>query len=224
MIPADILARLPDQARSKLLLLDGLAADALDASDAAQGRLNNLGRQYPAVVDANPNVARLAAIVEVQTHRHQELFNLVNACQRWVRALPPQAELEVVAIDPPPQLDGETIESVEEAVTRIRAKLAELVVERLEVSRAPEPKSVIKQPLREQMRQLAAHAAPTLRLERGKAEAAIFRDQVPDVSIHEAYLVGPIAWLDPERMDEARLNVERESDRLRCHPLHTASR
>ena len=38
MIHPDILARLPEGApREKLLLLDGLAADALDASDSAQG-------------------------------------------------------------------------------------------------------------------------------------------------------------------------------------------
>jgi hypothetical protein len=43
MVPADILQRLPDgPPREKILLIDGLAADALDMADSAQGRLNNL--------------------------------------------------------------------------------------------------------------------------------------------------------------------------------------
>jgi hypothetical protein len=206
VIHPDILARLPEGApREKLLLLDGLAADALDAADSAQGRLNNLGRMHPGSGDANPNVVRLAAIVEVQSDRHQALSVLVANCQRWVRSVPPQVEIEIAAAPPPPSLlaEGEESRTPEECVTRIRAKLAELVPERLDVQRSPEPKPVLKARLRQQIAKLAAHAKPVLQLERGKADVAVFRDPVPDVMLHEAYVVGLMAWLDFERMDKA---------------------
>jgi hypothetical protein len=207
MIHPDILARLPEGApREKLLLLDGLAADALDAADSAQGRLNNLGRMHPGSGDANPNVVRLAAIVEVQSDRHQALSVLVANCQRWVRSVPPQVEIEIAAAPPPPSLLAEGEESLtpEECVTRIRAKLGGLVPERLDVQRAPEPKPVLKARLRQQIAKLAAHAKPVLQLERGAADVAVFRDPVPDVMLHEeAYVVGLMAWLAFERMDRA---------------------
>jgi hypothetical protein len=197
MIAPDVLARLPDQARSKLQLLDALATDAYDAADAAQGRLNAIARQ--------PNgddslVARYGAIVETQGRRHQELFGLVGACQRWVRSLPPEAEIEAVAVDPPPLADGEAPEA---AVMKIRAELAEAVGERFHLMRLPEPKAVLKARLREQVKRLRDHARPSLQLERGKAEVAVFRDPVGDITLHEAWVVGLIAWLDPERMDAA---------------------
>ena len=98
------------------------------------------------------------------------------------------------------------------------------MVERLEVSRAPEPKSVIKQPLREQMRQPGRarrpDAAPGARQGRGC--------DIPRSGPRRQHPRGvsrrPYRLAQPERMDEARLNVERESDQLRRHPLHTASR
>ena len=153
MIHPDILARLPEGApREKLLLLDGLAADALDAADSAQGRLNNLGRMHPGSGDANPNVVRLAAIVEVQSDRHQALSVLVANCQRWVRSVPPSVEIEIAAAPLAPSLlegDEESL-TPEECVTRIRSKLADLVPQRLDVQRAPEPKPVLKARLRQQ--------------------------------------------------------------------------
>ena len=95
VIHPDILARLPEGApREKLLLLDGLAADALDAADSAQGRLNNLGRMHPGSGDANPNVVRLAAIVAMQSDRHQAL----SSCS----ASPTPSSGGCAAFRPPP--------------------------------------------------------------------------------------------------------------------------
>ena len=167
--------------------------------------MNNLGRMHPGSGDANPNVVRLAAIVAMQSDRHQSLSILVDNCQRWVRSVPPNVEIEIAAAPLAPSLleDGEESLTPEECVTRIRSKLTGLVPERLDVQRAPEPKPILKERLRAQIAKLAAHAKPVLQLERGKADVAVFRDPVPDVMLHEAYVVGLMAWLDFERMDRA---------------------
>ena len=206
MIGPDVLQRLPEGApREKLLLLDGLSADALDMADGAQGRLNNLGRMHPAAGESNPNIARLGAIVAVQTDRHQALSILVANCQRWVRSVPAHLLIEIAPAPPAPSLleDGEESLTPEECVERIRAKLAALVPERLHVQQSPEPKEVLKARLRSQIAKLAAHAKPVLQLQRGAADVALFRDPVPDVILHEAWIVGLMAWLDFERMDRA---------------------
>ena len=206
MIGPDVLQRLPEGApREKILLLDGLAADALDAANSAQGRLNNLGRMHPAAGDLNPNIARLGVIVATQSDRHQALSILVGNCQRWVRSVPSHLLIEIAAAPAPPSLlaDGEQSLTPEECVERIRAKLAALVPERLHVQRAPEPREVLKARLRQQMAKLAAHAKPVLQLQRGAADVALFRDPVPDIILHEAWIVGLMAWLDFEAMDRA---------------------
>lgn len=203
MIPSDLLQRLPDAARAKLQLIADLAADAMADADAALTRLNDLARR-PGSSDDDPGVVRLSAKYEVQSHRHQQLFSLANAIERWLRSLPPAAELEIAAAPPPPSLmdEGEAV-SPEEMVMRIRAKLAELVIERATVLRTPEPKDVLRVRLRAQVARLRAHAKPVLDLERGKADLAVFRDPAADFGLREAYLVGMLAWLDPERMDRA---------------------
>ena len=160
MIASDILVRLPDQARAKLLLLDGLAADADDMARAAQGRLNNLGRQYPGAGDGNPNTVRLAAVVQTQAHRHRELFDLIGSCQRWLRGLPPDAPLDVVAVEPPGLREGE--QTIADAVVSVRSEIGELVVERLRVTQAPEPKADIKRAMRLQVARMAELGRPTL--------------------------------------------------------------
>jgi hypothetical protein len=89
MIPEDVLFRLPASAVEKLLLLDGLTADALDGSRAAQNRLNEIGRMARGgPVDDNPNVARLGAMVATMNDRHEALSGLCMAIIRWRRALP----------------------------------------------------------------------------------------------------------------------------------------
>ena len=62
MIPPDILAKLPDAARQKLLLLDGMSDEALDIAESAQGRLNDLARRYSGV-DTSANAARIGAVI-----------------------------------------------------------------------------------------------------------------------------------------------------------------
>jgi hypothetical protein len=201
-----LLDRLPEQARQKLLLIDSLASDADDLASVAQTRLSKLARLSG---DAdNPQVARLAAKAATQADRHRALFDLADNCQRWVRALPPQAELEPAAADPPPPLaDGETVEgsaraSPEEAVVRLRRELGELVVERMEVQNLPEPRGVIMAAFRAEVRRLAAEAARRLDLTRGRAKP-VFADPRADFGITAPFVAGLLSWLLPEAMDKA---------------------
>lgn len=203
MIHDDVLIRLPDQARAKLLLIDGLASDADDMARSAQIRLNNLGRQYPGVGAANPNVARLGAAVDQHAHRHRELSDLIGSCTRWVRGLPPDAPLDVVpAPAPTPFMEEGEMLTAEDAVVRISAKIGELVIERMHVTQAPEPKAEIKASLRVQMARLAEISRPTLKSERGRAEA-VFNDMRADFGISPGYVAGMFAWLFPDQMIEA---------------------
>jgi hypothetical protein len=203
MIPGDLLAKLPDAARTKLQLIADLAADALVDADAALTRLNAVARRQGSS-DDDPGVVRLSAKYEVQSHRHQQLFSLANAIERWLRSLPPHIELEIAAAPPPPSLSdpGEAV-TPEEMVMRIRAKLAELTVQRACVLRTPEPKEVLRVRLRAQVARLREHARPVLHIERGKPDLAVFRDPAADFGLREAYVVGMLAWFDPERMDAA---------------------
>jgi hypothetical protein len=205
IIHSDILERLPVQGRSKLQLIADLAADALADADAAQSRLNDLARRSrPDGVGEDPSVVRLAAKVEVQTDRHQALFGLFNACQRWLRSLPPAVELEVVAAPgPPPDIVGkDEMVTAEEAAMRLRSRLAQLTIERMEVANAPEPKADIKRAIRAQMANLAADSGPTLRAERGKVEA-VFLDHRADFGITPSWVAGVLCWLLPTEMAKA---------------------
>lgn len=202
MVHPDILVRLPDAARQKLLLLDGLSDEALDLAQSAQGRLNDLAarRGYP---EDNPTVARLGAVIATQDRRRQELFNLVNAVQTWVRALPPAeiAPLEIVAAPAPPSLlaDGDQSLTPEAAVMRIRSQLGDLTVERMAAASAPRPKDEIRAQAHAQMAKLAAAARPVLRLERGRAEV-VFGDPRGGFEVGAAWVAGLIALVYPGAM------------------------
>jgi hypothetical protein len=197
MIDSGLAQRLPEEARQKLLLIDGLASDADDLANVAQDRLNKIAR-FSGGAD-NPHAVRLAAKVAVQSDRHRALLDLVHAIERWLRAVPPQVEFEMVADALPSLGDGETFE---EAVVRVRAKIGEMTVARFHVTQTREPRAILKERLRDQVRRLAGDARPSLRLERGLTEA-VWVDQRADFGLREAYLVGMLAWLDPEKMDAA---------------------
>ena len=198
MIPGDLLAKLPDPARAKLQLIADLAADAMADADAALTRLNALARRHGSS-DDDPGVVRLSAKYEMQSHRHQQLFSLANAIERWLRSLPPAAELEIAAASgPPPSLieEGEMV-TAEEAAMRLRAKIGELTVERMRVSQAPEPKADIKRAMRAQVARAwprrQADAASRARQGRG----GVPRSCSADFGISPTYLVGHAGWFDP---------------------------
>jgi hypothetical protein len=137
MIAGDILQRLPDQARSKLVLLSELSDEALDPAQSGQQRLNDQARKYPGV-DAGPSAVRLGAAIADADHRREELHRLIGAVSQWVRSVPENPPLEPIAVDPPPLEASETVGA---AVMRIQGQIAELTAERFHVSRAPEPKA-----------------------------------------------------------------------------------
>jgi hypothetical protein len=209
LIHPEVLERLPEPARQKLLLIDGLSDEALDVGEAAQGRLNQLGRMHG--VGDNPTVARLAAVVEVQDHRRHELHSLVGACVRWVKALSPDTPLDVVPAPAPPPL-GDEVLSAEEAVMKVRSKIGALTIERTEVQRLPEPKAVIKAAFRAEVARLASNARPMLKLDRGAAKP-MFADPQADFGLSPGYAAGLLAWLFPDEVI-ARLDamVEAEID------------
>ena len=175
MIPGDLLAKLPDPARAKLQLIPDLAADAMADADAALTRLNALARRQGSS-DDDPSVVRLSAKHDVQSHRHQQLFSLANAIERWLRSLPPAAELEIVAASgPPPELsrrrDGDRRGSGDAAPRqdqRIdgRAHAAWRTRQSRGRHQGGDARSSAK---------LAADAKPSLRAERGRTEA-VFGD------------------------------------------------
>jgi hypothetical protein len=206
LIAADILARLPDQARQKLLLIDGLSDEALDIAQGAQARLNDLARRYPGA-EENPSVPRLGAVIADAEHRRSELFDLVTACQRWVKAVPEGVELDVVAAEPP---SGEGEAAPEEAVVRLRTKIGELAIERLRVQHLPEPKAIIKQAFRAEVARLAADARPWLNLERGRA-GPVFHDRQADFGLSPRFVAGLLCWLFPDAMSE-RLDAELDQE------------
>jgi hypothetical protein len=193
--PAANIARLPDPARRKLFLLDGLMADALDAARSAQNRLNEVGRRNGA---DDPNIERLSAIVRRESHRQSELADVTNRCVAWLRTLPETMAVEMAGIEPPKLAEGET---VEDTVLKLRARIGAATVEQHRVSLMPEPKADLKRQMRAHMAELVRHAAPTLRLERGKAQP-VFADQRRDFGLSETYLVGLMGWLIPEAMEK----------------------
>ena len=199
MIHPDILSRLPDPARQKLLLLDGLSDEALDLADAAQSRLNDLAarRGYPGGPEANPTVARLGAVVATQERRREELFGLVNGVVAWLRGVPPLIEIEIAAAPSPPSLaeEGESL-TPEEAVMKLRGKLTELTMERMATMNAPPPRDEIRRALNAQIAKLAAAAVPTLKLGRGRVEV-LFGDPRGGFEIGAAWVAGLLAWIYP---------------------------
>jgi hypothetical protein len=195
MIHPDVLARLPDASRQKLLLLDGMSDESLDIAQSAQGRLNDLARRYPGA-EANSTVARLGAVIADAEHRREDLFRLISACAQWVRSVPePALPLEAVTDPPPPLEHGET---PEDAVMKIRREIAELTVERLEVAQLPEPKPIIMAAFRAEVSRLATATRPRLDFTRGRARPVF---QAADF-ISPEFVFGALAWFDGARMLE----------------------
>jgi hypothetical protein len=200
MIHPEVLERLPEPARQKLLLIESLSDEALDLGSSAQTRLNDLARKYPSLSGDSPNVARLAAAAADADHRRAELHSLISSCVRWVKSLSPDAPLDVIPTPAPMAIaDGET-PTPEEIVTKIRSRIGELTIERLEVQKLPEPKSVLKQRLRAQVAKLAEQAKPVLQFDRNKADVAVFADPKADFGLSPGYLAGMLAWLDGDRL------------------------
>jgi hypothetical protein len=201
-IPDDALERLPDQARSKLLLLAGLRDDALDNSRSANARLQTLlsdiARRRGDQAD-DPNIVRLNGVIESQRDRHESLAGLVAGCVRWVRDLPDTATIEPVTIEPPKLEKGETPEG---KVMSIRAEIARLSVERLNVSQVPPPKGEMLKQVRPFVEQLAKRGAPRLRLERGKPFEAQWTDDKRDFGPSESFIAAMVAWVGGETMIE----------------------
>jgi hypothetical protein len=188
------LERLPPKSREKVMLLDGLGEDAMQASRGAQARLNEISRRAGPAGD--PNISRLSAISQRESERHQTLFGLVTQCLGWLRTLPSVATLEPVEIEPPKLTQGERFE---QAVGRVRNDIGLLTGELHRISHAPQPKAEIRKQVRPFVADLVQRAAPRLRMERGKPFDAIWSDHARDISISEGFVAGVVAWADPER-------------------------
>jgi hypothetical protein len=197
MVPADVIARLEGAARDKLLLIDGLASDALDASRSASSRLNEIGRRSGG---ADPNIPRLSGVVEAQSARHATLTDLINACVRFVRAVPEQMVFEPV--EPMKAPDGD----LASALMKVRGEIAKAAIEHSRVKAAPPPKAEIRQGLGAYVERLVKQGKPTLKVERGKPFDVRFEDKAKDFGVHEGYLSAVLAWFDPEGLT-ARLEA-----------------
>jgi hypothetical protein len=181
------LERLPPQARERLLLLDGVAQDALAASQGAQARLNEITRRAGGRgqdASADPNVPRLGRIVEGARQQYETLFSLAGAILSWLRTLPVGAALEAVAAEAPGRTEGE---SFEQAIGRTRNDLGLLAAERARVAAAPQPKAALKAQVRPFVADLIYRAEPRLRLERGKPFEAVFLDRQRDLGLSESF-------------------------------------
>ena len=190
------LERLPDAAKAKVMLLDGLGEDALQAAQGAQARLNGIARRPRGPAAGDPNIPRLTGIIERSNERHQTLFSLVGAIMQWLRSLPVGATLEAVEIEPPKLTEGE---SYEQAITRTRNDIGVLTVELQRVMSAPQPKSELKKGVRPLVENLLYHAQPRLMIERGKPLGVVFLDHHRDLGASESCIAGLVAWADPER-------------------------
>jgi hypothetical protein len=199
MIPEDVLSRLPASARAKLLLIDGLAADSLDAARSGQARLNDIARRRGGPVDGDPNVARLTALIPVQNERHETLASVAAACVRWCRGLADGVELEPIAHPSPDLAKGESIEA---KVIALRAKIAELTLDKLAAAQAPPPKADLRKQVRPFVDRLAKRATPRLILQRGRPFEAQWADDRRDFGLSESFVGGLAAWLDPERFTQ----------------------
>jgi len=191
------LERLPEAGKAKVLLLDGLGEDALQAAQGAQSRLNAIARRPGGPAAGDPNIPRLTGIIERSNERHQSLHSLVGAIMAWLRSLPVGATLEAAPeMEAPKLTEGERFE---QALARMRNDIGILTVELGRVMAAPPPKSEVKKGIRPFVENLMWRAEPRLRVERGKTFEAIFLDHQRDLGLSEGWVAGVAAWLDPER-------------------------
>ena len=195
MIDIGLAQRLPDPARRKLRLLNGLAMSADAVAEAAARQLNKLDGD-------DPNVERLQRTVEEQEHRRAQLFELVGSCTRWLRAND-SAEFEVVEAAAPPRAEGESAERV---LGRVRAQINALIAERERVRRARLPKAAIKAAIRDQVLRLADHGRPMLRPDHRGVVEPVFGDPRGGVDVDVRWVVGLVCWAVGgqviERLDE----------------------
>jgi hypothetical protein len=186
MIAQDVLAKLPDAARAKALLVAGTGETGLDQARAAQARLNQV-RDI-----ADPNIPRLQAIIESGNQRHEDAAQLILAVVRYVRAVPDAMVLEPV--EPMKLPDGD----LAAALVEVRKKIAAATIEQSKVKAAPPPKAEIRQGLGAYVERLVQQGKPSLKVERGKPFDVRFEDKAKDFGVHEGYLSAVLAWFDPE--------------------------
>jgi hypothetical protein len=191
VIPADVLAKLPEGPKAKALLIDGLGADGLDQARSAQARLNQIKDA------ADPNVERLRAIVATGNHRHEELSGLVNGIIAFVRSVPDTMALSAVT---PAKASGGDPAS---ALVVVRKAIAEATIALSKVKSAPPPKAEIKAGLAAYVHGLIKRAKPRLKIERGKPFEAVFADGQRDFGPSEAWIAGLAAWTDREKFTAA---------------------
>ena len=190
MIPADVLAKLPEAPKAKALLIDGLAADGLDVARGAQARINQIRDA------ADPNAERLRLARDAGAHRHEELSGLVNAIVAFVRSVPDTHALEPV---PPAKASGGDPAT---ALVVVRKAIAETVIELSRIRSAPPPRAEVRKGLAEYVARLVKQGKPRLVVERGKPFDVRFEDRAKDFGVHEGYLAAVLAWADPERFTE----------------------
>jgi hypothetical protein len=194
VIPADVLAKLPEGPRAQALLIDGLGFDGLDQSRAAQARIN-------AIKDTrDPNIERLLQARDAGQHRHEELSQLVNEIVRFVRAVPDTMALDVV---PPMKSSGGDPAT---ALVVVRRAIAETTISLSKVKSAPPPRAEVRKGLTEYVAGLVKKGKPSLVVERGRPFNVRFEDRAKDFGVHEGYISAVLAWLDPEGF-QARLEA-----------------
>jgi hypothetical protein len=80
---------LPDEARAKLVAIEGARADAQDAMASATRRLN--GESAGNALE----MSRLGAVREREHHKQEELSGFLWRAREWLNGLPPTVMLEM---------------------------------------------------------------------------------------------------------------------------------
>jgi hypothetical protein len=162
---------LPRRARNKLTSLQGIAADARDAASSAQRRISDLNftltAQELTAEDADSmreEIGRLQTVRDQQTARHAVFSAITTSVQQWMVGLP-----RGTSIEPAPPIDAKPRkgETPADAVKRVRQEIAELQSEWRAAKTAPQPKSVLKEQAKEQVRAFAERGRPRVVVDKG---------------------------------------------------------
>jgi hypothetical protein len=210
-IPADVAARLPEQSRAKLELIEGLALDALGVATAARTRLNQQPRVSPQEAD------RLSGVISSHQERHRQLIDIVTACTMFVRNVHPKSVIERAEQKLPDGLNGSILEDVK----KLRARIGALNVEKLKVGQAPEPKGDVKKQIRARIAELAEIGRPELLLARGKAAVSFEDRRGTDFGVRPDYPGAMLAWMFPGLMTELLEGMVDKLPEGRIKPLTT---
>jgi hypothetical protein len=177
-----------------------MAADARDAASSAQRRISDLNFTLTAQEltpdDADSmreEIGRLQSVRDQQTARHAVFSAITTSIQQWMAGLP-----HGTSIEPAPPLDAKPRrgETPADAVKRVRQEIAELQGEWRAAKTAPQPKSVLKQQAKEQVRAFAERGRPRVVIDKGSL--AIGFTPQSSFGFGDNRVAEILAWLNEE--------------------------